>query len=623
MLPRLLHPRNLFALPLLSLLIISLAAGCGRDGSASAATPESPPAAPTNGTPEAALAPEARGTATPPRPTAAPASTLTNTAGWSQLGGNPQRTHYVDATLPARQGTLAQDWRVLWIWNGPAGVDTGAAANHLLLPDSMAPVTGDGRLYVGHSDGGVRAISAATGGQAWLTDVDGSENNAIFNSGAYDSATGAVYFASLNGRLYKLRATDGQVLGSFNAGAPIEQAVLLVGDTVFIGTRAGNLYAVDTATMQQRWAYSAGAPITASSAYASKGGGLVIFPSEDAQVHAVRATTGARAWRVAVNAFERPDRDPRPPRFFPDVYAVVAETADVVIIRSYFDWNKTWTDPAGAPSNQADTRRFIQNNPGHESLFVLDLDDGAKRFVAPVLGGAIGNGNYYYSAPPQAVVRRLPDGSEVAYLLWRNRQACRLTATSCDGREDTTIGEMDLTSGAIRFVRDFKNEGTIRLPTDEHGALSMVGNVLFHSHWMSLGAIRITNPTTGGTSYADPIPSEEYLSVSNTIAVGQCAQRDSARRFCPVGHTAVGDGYQLDPGFYIYYASQNQYDRFFGASVRGPIFDGGVLYWRSNDGAIIALAPAGTVQPPPPSTTPPPTTPSPLPLRGYLPVVRR
>lgn len=532
-------------------------------------------------------------------PTVMTLSTPAAVTGWNQLGGNPQRTHYADASLPAIAGALTASWRVLWVWNGPAGTDTGPAANHLYLPDGMAPVAGDGRIYVGHADGAVRAVNASNGGVAWTKQLDGE----LINTGAYDAVTRAVYFGSTSGKLYKLRASNGDVLGAFDAGSAISQAVLLVGDTVYVGTMAGNLYAVSTATMTQRWSYPAGAALVASAAYASKNGGLVIFPSEDRFVHAVRVADGTRAWRVAVNAGERPLRNPRPAAYFPDTYAVVAEGADAVIIRSYYDWNLTWQPAGGAPASQAETRQYITSNPANESFFVLDLDDGGRRFTAPVLGGAIGNGNYYYSTPPQAVVKRLPDGSDVAYLFWRNRDACRLTLSACDGREDTTIGEMDLTTGTIRFVEDHKNDGTIRVPTDEQGQLAMVGDVLFHSHWMSMGSIRIPNRATGGGSFGDSVPSTEYLSISNTIGAGQCAGRNSALRYCPSGHSSPTDGYQLDPGFYIYYDSSSAYDNQFKAPVRTVIYDSGVLYWRSNDGAIIALAPTGT-NPPTPSAEP-------------------
>ncbi len=518
---------------------------------------------------------------TPPRST-----------GWYQLGGNPQRTGYVDAPLPLRQGRLDQDWSIRWIWNGPSG-DSGARPDHVRLLDGVAPIIGGGRLYVGDSNGIVRAINTTNGQVLWSTAIGGS----IRDTGAYDPATDTVLFASTNGKLVKLRASDGAILNQFETGAAIEQAVLLVNDTVYIGAMNGQMYALSTSNLQPRWTYNAGAAISGSSAYASKNGGLIIFPSEDSFVHAIRAVDGQRVWRVAVNSSERPARPAsettpaRPARRFPDVYPVVAEQADVVIIRSYFNWHLQWTIKEGAPVDQNEIRRFLEQNADHQSLFVLDLDDGRRRFTAPVFGGGIGNGGYFYSSPPAVVVKRLQNGVEVAYLIWRNRSAC--LTTNCTGLDDSTFGEMDLTTGTIRYVQDHRRigAGTIRLPTDEQSALTMVGDVLFHSHWMALAALRIQDRTIRGSSYTDPIPTTIYLSMTNTLAQGQCSQRDSSRRYCPVAHTAPEDTYLLDPSFYLYYYNKNVYDLFWHPPVRGPVFDSGTLYWRSVDGAIVALTP--------------------------------
>lgn len=646
--------RPLLALALISGLLAALLVACdpGRTAAGGPATPSLVAAAPPTMAPPpttaaapptvaaalpAAAAAPAQGATRIALPTVAAGPSQAPAAGWNQLGGNPQRTHYVAASLPPT-APANTTWRVLWIWNGPAGPDAGVAGDHLYLPEAMAPVAGEGRLYVGHSDGAVRAIRANDGALAWTRQLGGE----IVNSGAYDPLTRAVYFGAAvrgegpaRGRLYKLRPSDGAVLGQLDLDGPVNQAVLLAGDTVYVGTMAGTLYAVNPATMAARWTYAAGAPLLASAAYASKGGGLVIFPSEDGYVHAVRAANGVQAWRVQVNVSQRPERDRRPQggdyrpaAYFPDTYAVVAEAADAVIIRSYYDWQLTWAPNGGAPASQSEIRAYIEANPRNESFFVLDLDDGRKRFIAPVLGGAIGNGNYYYSSPPQAVVKRLPDGSDVAYLFWRNRAACRLSPSSCDGREDTTIGEMDLQTGAIRFVQDHKNQGTMRVPTDEQGQLAMVGDVLFHSHWMSLGALRIPDRSVGGESFANPIPSEEYMSISNTVAARTCPGRITAQRYCPVGHTSPTDPYQLDPGFYIYFGDESVYDNQFKAPVRTVIYDSGVLYWRSNDGAIIALAPTG-VNPPTPAGEPAPApsvVPSSSPVEGFgvrLPYLQR
>jgi len=496
-------------------------------------------------------------------------------AEWVQLGGNPQRTGYVATELADR-------WQFLWVWNGPPpGSDGGPAASHLKLPQGVQPVFGDGKMYVGHSDGRVRAVRADTGVEVWNTRVGGE----VLNTAAYDAATGSVFVASTNGRLFRLRAGDGAITGSFNAGASIVMAPLLVGTTVYIGATNGRMYAVNTSTLKQRWVYNAGAELRASAAYSSQFGGLIIFPAEDAFVHAVQATNGRRRWRVAVNTYRDPKRGNRA---FNDTFPVVAETNGVVIIRSYFDWEKTWQPAGGAPATVAELRSFLAANPAYQSFHVLNLADGRPRFVAPVLGGGIGNGGDYYSVPPQVTIRRLPDGGEIAYLFWRTRQSC---GEYCDGREDTTLGEMDLRTGAVRFVEDHKNQGTMRFPTDEQGALSMAGDVLFHAHWMLMGAIRITDRSPGlGDTYANPIRSRELTPVLNTIESGTCPQRAADERFCPNATTpAEGEGFMQDPGFYIYHYDRNVYDQYFTTPVRSVVIHDGVIYWRSVDGAIIAL----------------------------------
>ena len=495
---------------------------------------------------------------------------------WPQLAGGPQRTGYVSAAL-------SDTWQIRWIWNGPAGGgDAGAAPDHLALPKGAQPVVGGGRLYIGHTDGIVRALSEATGAVLWASPVGGQ----VLDSAAYVPVRQSLFVGTTAGELVRLSAADGQVTGRFAAGSSIVSAPLLVGDTVFIGSTGGTLFAVAAGTMQQRWAYQAGAELRASPAYSAAYDGLVIFPAEDKSVHAVQAASGQRRWRTTVNA----DRDPlRGNKSFSDSYPVVSEANGVVIIRSYLAWQKLWQPDGGASTNIADTRSFLTSNPTYQSFHVLELGDGRPRFVAPVLAGGIGNNDDLYSTPPQAVVRPLADGSEVAYVFWRNRQTCLIS--SCDGREDTTLGEMDLRTGNIRFLQDYKSQGTMRYPTDEQGALSMAGDVIFHSHWMLMGALRVTDRSAGyGGSYANGIRTTELKPVSNTLAAGTCSQRVAGSHFCPVGSTPPGEGYQIDPGFYIYYSSQRVYDQFFTAPVRGVVVSGGSIYWKSVDGALIALS---------------------------------
>jgi hypothetical protein len=56
-------------------------------------------------------------------------------------------------------------------------------------------------------------------------------------------------------------------------------------------------------------------------------------------------------------------------------------------------------------------RQLLTQRPGDQALFVLDLDDGSKPFIANVGHGGYGD-NDYMPMGPQPVVKRLPDGKE-------------------------------------------------------------------------------------------------------------------------------------------------------------------------------------------------------------------
>lgn len=512
-----------------------------------------------------------------------------NQGGWHQLAGGPQRTGYVPVQLQA-------PLQFRWVWNGPAGGgDAGPAPDHLALPKGVQPVIGDGRVYVGHSDGIVRALNAGNGTLAWSSRIGGQ----MLGTVAYHPVLNRIFAGSTNGRIFSLNAATGEIVNSFDAGGPIEMSPLLVGDVVYIGTiigkgqnngesTRGTLYALNAANLSERWRYDPGAGLIASPAYATREGGLVLIQAEDKSVHAVRATDGTRRWRQVVNAGRDPQREWAA---FPDTYPAVSEANNVVIIRSYFLWQRTWTPNPSQTDTLEEIRAFLQNNPEYQSFFVLDLDTGIPRYVAPVLGGGIGNNDDYYSTPPQAVVRPI-DGGEVAYLSWRSSQTC--PSEYCDAREEGAIGEMDLGNGDIRFINIYKNAWQWRMPADELGSLTMAGDTLFYSHWMTMAAVRITDRSPGrGLTYSNPIQTEKVVGIVNSLGVGNCDRRDSARRFCPDNHYGYDSGNVFDPGYYIYYVNDKIYDRFFTPPVFGVAIDAtGAIYWKSVDGAIISLSPA-------------------------------
>jgi outer membrane protein assembly factor BamB len=494
---------------------------------------------------------------------------------WMQLAGNPQRTSYVDMEL-------SDPWRVKWIWNGP-GIDTQGdpEADHLRLPQGVQPVLGGGRVYVGHSDGYLRALDEATGRLVWKSDNLGGE---IINAAAYDPDTDSVYVGTTNGRFWRIDAKTGKTIRSNRPGGQIFMAPLLVNHVVYIGSTNGLFYGFDKLSLQPIWeVYDAGAPLIASPAYSSAEGGMVILLAEDRTVRAIRALTGRLVWQVEINA----DVDPLRETVFADTFPVVSEKNQVVIVRSYLDWPKLWQPTGGAPAEVDAIREFLADNPTYQSFFVLDLKTGEQLYIAPVLIGAIGNGGDFESTPPQAVVKKLADGSEVAYVLWRNAQACA-NPQSCDGREDAALGEMDLKTGNIRYVQLYKNQGTIRMPTDEQGPISMAGDTILFSNWMVLGSLKIVDRSDArGNSMQNPIQTRELIPVLNTLDRNICSLQ--ASQYCSQTMRTPCDSYNLDPGFYIYHSDTCIYDQFWTTPVRSAVISGNVFYWKSVDGAIIAI----------------------------------
>lgn len=514
-------------------------------------------------------------------------------AGWKQLGADPQRTGYVP-------NQLSDTWQLKWIWNGPEGNgDAGPAPDHLRLPKGVQPIVGDGRLYVGHRDGTVRAISEETGQQVWVATLGGE----VRGTGAYDSTLNSVYVGSTNGTFYRLSASDGSIQAQSSLGGRVIMSPLLVGDILYIGSTNGQFYALDKTSLAVRWSREIGSALWASPAYSQRRDLVIIQaepsdpsnPDSPARVLALRVSDGEQQWMREVNAdvdLNRPPSYPRDPdremTAFADTYPVISDANDVVIIRSYLIWDK-WPLPGEtAPATVAEIRSFLERNPALQSFFVLNLSDGLPRYAAPVMVGAIGNGGDFESTPPQVVLKPMEDGTEVAYVIWRSRQSC--TPVNCSNRDDNTFGEMNLQTGDIRFIEDHKNAGSIRLHSDEESPIAMAGDTLLYAHWMMLGAIRITDRSPGlGASYDNPIQTVALPPALNTMATGACSGRNSASRFCSQARQTPCDGFQVNPGFYLYYSDECIYDKYWTTPVRSAVVSNNTIYWKSVDGAIMAF----------------------------------
>jgi outer membrane protein assembly factor BamB len=108
---------------------------------------------------------------------------------------------------------------------------------------------------------------------------------------AVDPQRGIAFVGTRDGWLHALRP-DGTLVWEFQGHGPFGTPKV-DGDTVYVGSTDGNLYAIAIATGWPRWVYSAKEDLSTRPALAS---GLVLVASLQDTVFAVDAATGAWKW---------------------------------------------------------------------------------------------------------------------------------------------------------------------------------------------------------------------------------------------------------------------------------------------------------------------------------------
>ena len=78
-----------------------------------------------------------------------------------------------------------------------------------------------------------------------------------------------------------------------STGGPVTSSPAVAGDTVFIGSNDGSLYALDVGTGARRWSYGTEGPVTSSPRVAD---GVVYVGSNDRRLHALDAGDGRGLW---------------------------------------------------------------------------------------------------------------------------------------------------------------------------------------------------------------------------------------------------------------------------------------------------------------------------------------
>ncbi len=117
------------------------------------------------------------------------------------------------------------------------------------------PTLSDGKVYVGTFGNSLYALDAATGNVLWHKQAD----NWVWSGPAM--VDGTLYFVDVGGAVYacqaetgdKLCQQEGQDLWKVKPGGPMRATPAVTADTVYVGDRAGTLFALNRADGATRW----------------------------------------------------------------------------------------------------------------------------------------------------------------------------------------------------------------------------------------------------------------------------------------------------------------------------------------------------------------------------------
>jgi outer membrane protein assembly factor BamB len=519
-----------------------------------------------------------------PSPTIGPIST--GPAEWNQDAANPQRTGYIqeEPELP---------WEFIWSWNGPD--ERGNAGNHFYdAPPEARTITGGGYVYVPAGAHGVFALFKTDGSPAWNF-IEAPVNAAP----AYDPNSGMLFIGGGDGTLYQVDSHTGEAVRSYPAESPINKAVLLAEGFVYVLTEIGELHKINKGDLSSEWVYRSGAGASTPPAFSSTAR-AVVFATDDLYLHAVDSEEGAARWRV--------NPSPNPARFpftYEGYWPVISEQHKIVFFRLNLGMDGLWSGPKKGqkyPNTNAEIREYLLENPHLKNLFALDIKTGEEKFIPAVgYGGVemlVGDDKPELITGPVPVIKKLPEGREVAYMFFRTGQS-----PHPDGRWDSHIGEMvlddqtipSLEAGDLRFVR-FSNS-YVHIG-DEQCPLTMAGDTLFHAHWGASESTRITDRSPElGLIYEDPIRSEANPVIIRRMQA--CNDFNPGTHWTTCGLTLYDDGrFWNGPGWWVYWdsldpptPSRRAYSE--GTLPRYTYVSGGLVIVQGNGGELMVFRHSG------------------------------
>jgi len=478
-------------------------------------------------------------------------STQTVTTEWVQHAHDAQRTGYTTEVVNT-------PWKFSWLRS-----DVDVRSGYM-----VTPVTGDGKVYIAAADNNLYALNINTGQNVWSVAPGGS----LYSTPVYDPETKSVYICASNpNKLYRLNSSNGATINSFTASGALETSPLIVGNRIYITAYGGILYALNKITLSQNWMYQATStwPLTyvTMPSYSATRDIVIFCTDQDLFTHAVRASDGTLLWKSKPTANDYrvyTENNAQQAIEVRHSWPVVADNEGIVFVRTTHGYSAMVWHPGvpggpngGWPETNAEIRQIFINYPRERCVFALDLDDGKEAFIPLITNGAYGDGSLTQGSMP--CIRTLPNGKQVAYAQYHNRQYCAAIGASwCDQVEDATIGEFVLDNNTVsgcqagdgRFVNWPTSQG---LQGDEIGPITGSGDMIFFAHWdWPLEGVIITDRSDSvGLQATNPIKTQATPWVVTENNSGCSCSPGGSSHYCSNGTCAENGGRSGPPGFFV------------------------------------------------------------------------
>lgn len=153
-----------------------------------------------------------------------------------------------------------------------------------------SPLLSDGKLYVGGSDGKVRALNADTGAQIWEFHTEGSVRSRPAVIGE------TLVAGSWDGKVYGLDIATGEKQWHYDTGGVVHSDVSAWGELAIIGSRSAALYGLDARTGEVAWEFRHQSGSWVESSATVTDGRIYIGSSDALRVFSLDAATGQQHW---------------------------------------------------------------------------------------------------------------------------------------------------------------------------------------------------------------------------------------------------------------------------------------------------------------------------------------